>query len=191
MIQYLFNYVLPQWAQVPFVFIYGLLQPVLPAAIFDTANGFWQVVGILRSLGWYLLAPLMLFSLLGIWKSSRKTKDYAWLWLFLVSWVWIFISSIRAGGDQWDNPRYRAIFLAFEALLAAKAWLDYRKSRNPWFIRILLVELVFVLIFSLWYASRYTSIIAPLSFPVMIASILTLSLLILVGGWLLDKRKKL
>ena len=191
MIQYLFNYVLPEWTKIPFVFIYGLLQPVLPAAIFDTGNGFWQVVGILRSLGWYLLAPLMFFSFHDIWKSNKKTKKYAWLWLFLTCWVWIFISSIRAGGDQWDNPRYRAIFLAFEAILAAKAWLDYRRSRNPWFIRILFVELVFVMIFSLWYASRYTPIIEPLSFPVMVALILSFSSAILAGGWLLDRRKKL
>ena len=190
MIQYLFRNVLPQGLKLPFVFIYGLLQPVLPAAIFDAANGFWQVVGILRSLGWYLVVPLMIFSLQGIWRSARKTGNYAWLWLFLASWTWIFISSLRAGGDQWDNPRYRAIFLAFQALLAAKAWLSYSQSRNPWFIRILLVELGFVTIFSLWYASRYTSIIAPLSFPVMVASILGFTIVILFGGWLLDRRRR-
>src|SRR3990172_11612441 len=102
----------------------------------------------------------------------------------------VFISSLRAGGDQWDNPRYRAIFLAFQALLAAKAWLSYSQSRNPWFIRIILVELGFVTIFSLWYASRYTSIIAPLSFPVMVASILGFTIVILFGGWLLDRRRR-
>jgi hypothetical protein len=189
MIQYLFKNVLPQDLKLPFVFIYGLLQPVLPAAIFDAANGFWQIVGIIRSLGWYLLAPLLFFSLQGIWKSA-KARNYAWLWLFLGTWAWIFISSIRAGGDQWDNPRYRAIFLAFQALLAAKGWLSYRKVHNPWFNRFLMVELGFVAFFSLWYASRYTPIIAPLSFPLMVAAILILSIAILAGGWFLDKYRE-
>ncbi|MFC2029017.1 hypothetical protein ACFLTX_03715 [Chloroflexota bacterium] len=191
MIQYLFNFVLPQWLKVPFIFIYGLLQPVLPAAIFDAANGFWQIVGIIRSLGWYLLIPLILFSFQGIWRSSRQTKDFSWLWLFLASLAWIVISSIRAGGDQWDNPRYRTIFLAFQSLLAAKAWLDYRQTRDPWFIRIVLVELVFVVSFALWYASRYTALLEPLSFPMMVAVIIVFSFTIVVGGWFVDKRRKL
>ena len=189
MIQYLFKNVLPPSLKIPFVFVYGLLQPVLPAAIFDAANGFWQIVGILRSLGWYLLVPLLIFSFQDIWKSARKSKNYAWVWLFLFAWIWIFISSLRAGGDQWDNPRYRTIFLAFQMLLASRAWLNYRQTRNPWFIRIILVEAGFVAIFSLWYASRYLSFIAPLSFPVMVGLILVYSFGVLVGGWILDRRR--
>ena len=33
-----------------------------------------------------------------------------WSWLAAFSWVWILVCAIRAGGDQWDNPRYRLIF---------------------------------------------------------------------------------
>ena len=46
-----------QW-RVPFLTVYGLAQPVLPAIIFDPAPIIWKVIGLLRSLGWYLLAPV-------------------------------------------------------------------------------------------------------------------------------------
>ncbi|OGN74538.1 MAG: hypothetical protein A2X25_06560 [Chloroflexi bacterium GWB2_49_20] len=188
-IQYLFRNVLSPKLKLPFIFVYGLLQPVLPAAIFDPSTWIWQTVGILRSLGWYLLLPLLVFSLITILKSSVEDQKFTWLWFFVITWLWISISSLRAGGDQWDNPRYRVIFLIFQVLLAAKAWLYYQESRNPWFTRIVLIELVFTLLFVDWYATRFFPFIPRFSFTVMVLLIVSLAAIIVLGGWLLDRRK--
>ncbi len=94
-----------------------------------------RVLGILRGLGWYALIPFLLYSLRPIWKladrvgvalslskgAAHKRERLAWLWLWLATWSWILLSSFRAGGDQWDNPRYRVILLLLQAALAAKA----------------------------------------------------------------------
>ena len=190
MIQHLFDYVLPEQLKIPFIFVYGLLQPVLPAVIFDPSNPVWQTVGILRSLGWYMLLPLLVFSLVPILKAQKEDQKYAWLWLFALTWAWIAVSALRAGGDQWDNPRYRVILLLFQALLAAKAWLYYRETRNPWFPRIIAIELIFNLLFSYWYASRYFSSLPSFSFSLLVPLIVILSAGVVLGGWWLDVRKK-
>lgn len=190
MIQHLFNYVLPEQLKIPFIFVYGLLQPVLPASIFDSSNPAWQTIGIIRSLGWYGLLPLLVFSIIPLLKEQKEDQRSAWLWLFIITWTWIAISALRAGGDQWDNPRYRAILLMFQALLAAKAWLDYCVARNPWFVRILAVELIFTVLFSYWYATRYFSILPSFSFSLLVPLIVILSAAVVLGGWWLDVRKK-
>ena len=68
--------------------------------------------------------------------------------------AWIVFASLRAAGDQWDNPRYRAMLLLFQALLAARAWVYWRDSRNPWMVRILAIEAIFVGLFTYWYIVR-------------------------------------
>jgi len=190
MIQHLFRYVLNPQLKLPFIFIYGLLQPVLPAAIFDPSTWLWQTVGILRSLGWYLLMPLLVFSLVAILRSPTSEQRSAWLWLFVINGLWIAISVLRAGGDQWDNPRYRLIFLGFQSLLAAKAWLYYSASHDHWLPRILLIELVFTFLFVDWYASRFFPFIPALSFMVMLLVIFSISALIVLGGVWQDHRKR-
>jgi len=170
----------------PFVIGYGLAQPVLPAAIFDDAAPLWRTIGILRALGWYALLPFLLVSLLAIWKAPARNERAAWLWLGLLAWLWIVISALRAGGDQWDNPRYRAILLLWQAALAAKAWMWWRKSKNSWPVRLLIVELIFLAFFTEWYASRYIGYIAKLPFWIMLAAIGITSGLILAGSWAWD-----
>jgi hypothetical protein len=146
------------------------------------------VIGILRAIGWYALLPLLLISLMAIWKTPPKNERTAWFWLWMMAWIWIILSSIRAGGDQWDNPRYRAIFLLWQAALASQAWTWWRASKNPWPVRILAVELLSLAFFTEWYASRYiTSIgLKIMPFGVMIATIVIINGLILVGGWIWD-----
>ena len=190
-IQYLFDNVLIPQLKLPFIFIYGLLQPVLPAAIFDSSNPVWQTIGILRSLGWYMLLPLLVFSLVPILKAQKEDQKYTWLWLFVITWAWIAVSSLRAGGDQWDNPRYRAILLLFQALLAAKTWLYYRETRHPLLIRIIMIEVVFLLFFMNWYAARYFPSIPRLSFKLMVGLIGLCAAGILSVGYYVDKRKRL
>jgi len=70
-------------------------------------------------------------------------------------WAWVLIAAYNAGGDQWDNPRYRTILLAWQALLAAWAWGWARERRDPWLARWLAVEAFFIASFAEWYLSRY------------------------------------
>jgi hypothetical protein len=147
------------------------------------------MIGILRSLGWYALLPLLVFSIVPILKVQKEDQKYAWLWLFVMTWAWIAVSSLRAGGDQWDNPRYRAILLLFQALLAAKAWLYYREQRHAFLSRIIMIEAVFLLVFMEWYAARYYPFLPRLSFKVMIGLIGLSSAGILSVGYYLDKRR--
>ena len=172
----------------PFIIGYGLFQPVLPAAIFDVTVWPWQAIGILRAIGWYSMLPFLFISLIAIWKIPVKNERTAWFWLWLLTWAWIVISAIRAGGDQWDNPRYRAILLLWQAALASKAWTWWQESKTPWPVRILLVEGVFLVFFTHWYISRNIPInLERMSFSFMVEAITIISGLILVGGWAWDR----
>jgi hypothetical protein len=189
-LQNIFN-ILPEPLHMPFLTGYGILQPVLPAAIADPAVWPMRALGILRGLGWYALMPLLVYSLLPLLKTPDKRQRLAWLWLWAASWAWIVISSLRAGGDQWDNPRYRAILLVFQAALAAQALWRQRETADRWLGRILAVEGVFLLFFGYWYFIRYTGWTAgQVNIFVIIGSIVVLSAVILLAGWIRDRRKR-
>ncbi len=181
---------LPESLHIPLVTAYGVAQPVLPAAVF--APGVWpmRALGILRGLGWYALLPFLLYSLRPILKTVEKRERLSWLWLWLVSWAWILLSSFRAGGDQWDNPRYRVILLLFQAAPAAYALLWARQTRDRWLGRLLAVEGVFLVMFGYWYAGRYTDWPIPhISLSIIAAIIFSSAVVILVGGWVWDQRR--
>ncbi|NOZ72765.1 MAG: hypothetical protein GXP38_12785, partial [Chloroflexi bacterium] len=180
-------------ARLLFVTGYGLAQPVLPATFIEPTTLTWHVIGILRALGWYLFAPLLIYGFFAALKSTHKRERNTWLWLGIATWTWVLIASLRAGGDQWDNPRYRVIFLAFQALFAGYAWAWWRGHRDAWLPRLLAVEVVFLVFFTQWYANRYYDIFGQLPFWTMVAWITGLSGFILAGGWLWDRwqmRKK-
>jgi hypothetical protein len=180
----------------PFVIGYGLAQPVLPAAIVDVTAWPWQVIGIVRALGWYALLPFLAISFMAIWKVTQKKERAAWFWLWAISWVWLVLSTIRSGGDQWDNPRYRVIFLLWQAVLASKAWTWWRESRNPWPARLLAIEGIFLIAFTGWYVARYSGFTGDLTTHIsqlkkmlgLIAIAASgISILILIGGWAWDR----
>jgi hypothetical protein len=189
-LQYLFAS-LPQSLHFPFITGYGIAQPVLPAAIADPAAWPMRALGILRGLGWYALLPFLFYSLRSTWKTADKRERLAWLWFWLVSWVWIIISAARAGGDQWDNPRYRVILILFQAVLAAQALTWQRATHDQWLARVLAVEGVFLALFGFWYISRYSQLV-PKVFSILyvFAAIAVISVVILVGGWLWDRLRK-
>ncbi len=188
---------LPSKLAMPFVVVYGILQPVLPAAIIEPGNLFWQGLGILRALGWYLLlpyvayAPFSFFSHLpsgdgpGVMENRRLQKQAIWLSLLL--WAWILIAAARGGGDQWDNPRYRVILLAFMAITAAQTFYA-RKTR--WFWRILWVEAIILLVFTHWYAWRYLGIGVNLGIRNTLAIALGVSILLVGADLLWQSRKR-
>ena len=178
----------PKWLYFPFVLIYGVFQPILPAAIADPAPWIWRSLGILRGIGWYALWPLLAYALIRVWwiKPSQKKR-----WLVVITlliWAWIFIASARAGGDQWDNPRYRTIFLPWMALVASWVIDWVAKTKDRWLGRLFMIEGIFLAFITEWYLSRYYALFPRPNFWVMIVLILGLSLLVIVGGMLWDKR---
>jgi len=181
---------MPAALRLPFVAGYGLAQPVLPATFIEPTTLTWRVIGILRASGWYLLAPFLLYGFVALRKLDAPKARRVWTWFGLACWTWIIIVALRAGGDQWDNPRYRVIFLAIQALFAARAWVLYRERRDVWLPRFLTVEVIFLAFFTQWYASRYYVRFGALSFGAMVAWILVLSGIVLFGGLLWDRKKR-
>ena len=173
-------------AQFLFVVGYGVAQPVLPPAFFEPTTLTWHVIAIFRALGWYVLLPFLLYAPVAGWRSKDEPARRTWMWLSLFSWAWILICAIRAGGDQWDNPRYRLIFFGVQALAAAYGWMYWRQHRDAWLPRIIALEIVCVLLFGQWYVARYYLLGTHLPILVVLTLSLTAAALILVGGWLWD-----
>lgn len=168
----------PPALQMPFVLGYGILQPVLPAALVEPTTLTWKGIALARALGWYTLLPLLLFAVRAAWKSPAPERR-RWLALWAICWIWIAIAALRGGADQWDNPRYRLWLLIFQAVLAAYAW----GQRDRWLWRLVWIEGLAVLGFLQWYLSRYYHLGPRLSFYTLVGLIFALALLILLGGW--------
>lgn len=188
-LQLLFNN-LPTWMHIPFLAVYGITQPVLPAVFIEPSLPIWKSLGIARALGWYMLLPLLMYA---PFAARNRPKDgdqlprRAWIWLVAAVWIWILIASIRAGGDQWDNPRYRVIFLALQALVAAEAWFHWQRSHNPWMRRILTVETISILVIGYWYTTRYLKVFIHLGVRNILLIAIILAVLIFAGGWAWDR----
>lgn len=187
---------MPEWMRLPFVVVYGILQPVLPAALVAPTVPIWKAIYILRSLGWYLLLPALIMSFgAGAGWETEKTRNHTErrrsiiLWLSVLTWTWILLAALRAGGDAWDNPRYRTILFVWQAILAGYVWIWWRETRNAWFFRVVLCEAVFLLVFTQWYANRYFHWGGQLPFAVMIALIAGLWVAILGMGWWRDHKR--
>ncbi len=179
---------MPGSLQMPFVMIYGVLQPVLPASLIAPTELIWKVIGILRATGWYVLVPALILAwVAGSSPNFGKNRSIL-LWLSFVVWAWILFTALRGGGDQWDNPRYRTILFMWQAILAGQVWVWWRETRNAWAGRVILMEMVLVLVFTQWYANRYLHIGGQLPFVWMVALILGLWVLIAGWGLWLDRR---
>ncbi len=168
---------------------YGVARPMLPAAVTEPSNPFWRTIAIIRSLGWYALAPFLVYGLFSVWREVDARKRRRAIWLALAVAVWIVIASARGGADVTDNPRYRSLFIVWLALLAAWAidWVLAR--RDAWLWRWIAVEAIFLGFLTSWYASRYYKTWGRMAFWQMILLIAGLSGLVLVGGWAWDRWK--
>jgi len=179
---------MPGWLRLPFVAVYGIFQPVLPAALVAPTKMIWKIIYILRALGWYATLPMLILSFgAAAGQRSRMMRNLL-LWISLLVWTWILLAALRGGGDQWDNPRYRTIMFVWQAIIAGYVWVWWKETRNAWFTRIIAMEVVFLLIFTQWYASRYFYLGGQLSFALMVALILGLWGTILSWGWWSDKK---
>lgn len=173
--------------------VYGMLRPLLPAAIATVRPPWiWKAIDIFRSAGWYALIPLLLYAFWALWKAQPAAARRVLAWLAIATLVWMVISSVRAGADQWDNPRYRTIFLPWMALLAGWGLRRALDQRDAWLARWLLVEVIFLGFFTQWYLARYWTWLGwnRLPFWRYIAWIAGLSAVVLAGGWLYDRLRR-
>ena len=179
----------PQWVHLPFVAVYGILQPVLPAALIKPTVPLWQILYILRALGWYALLPAMIMSFgAGAGFGLGKKRNII-LWLALLTWTWILLAALRGGGDMWDNPRYRTILFVWQVILGGVVWVWWREARSVWFMRVVACEAAFLLVFTQWYLNRYFYLGVKLDFPVMVALIVGLWAAIIGLGLWRDRKR--
>lgn len=180
---------LPQWLHFPFILGYGVFQPVLPAAIAAPAPWIWRGLGIFRALGWYALAPLLVYALVSVWRLEPSVKKRWLVVMVLVISAWVLVASARAGGDQWDNPRYRTIFLPWMAAVSAWGITHAKQTRDRWLCRALLIEGIFLLFFTYWYIGRYYLGGLRLELFAIFGMVVGLSIGVIVWGWLRDRRR--
>jgi len=181
---------MPEWLRLPFVTIYGIFQPVLPAVFVEPTTLTWRIIGIARAVGWYLFWPILLYAFIAAWKNEDANKRRLWLWITLITWMWIILTALRGGGDQWDNPRYRAILLIWQALASGYALTCFRTRSDSWLVRIFLIEGIFLAFFTQWYLSRYFHFGGQIPFGWMVALIIGSSLIVLVGGEWWDRHQR-
>ena len=160
--------ILPSWAHAPLATGYGLVQPFLPAALTDPGGSpLATVISIWRSLGWFALLPLLIYA------PFAALRRLGWrslvFYLACVVWALALLASFRAAGDQWDNPRYRAMFTAGQAAVAAWAWAHARQSGSAWLRRSILIVLVSTLLVVQWYLARYYPTPRLELFPTIVA----------------------
>ena len=141
---------------------YGIVQPFLPAALGDASGAaVWRGIAIWRAVGWALLLPLMIYAPLRAIRRIDREQRPGWstrrlvLGLSLVVWIGILIAAYRGGGDQWDNPRYRAAFAGLQAVLAAWVLVAQRRAPDPWLRRAVVGIGLILFWFLPWYLRRY------------------------------------
>ncbi len=174
--------------RVPVVTLIGLTQPMLPGALIEPAAPLARWLSILRGAGWYFLIPLLLYAPFAA-LTARPEDRRAALGLAAINLVWVVVASYRAGGDMWDNPRYRTHLMVWTALLAGWAWSQARARRSAWLVRWYGVIGIFLVVTLRWYLSRYTAWKSSLSLIEFLALTAGLSALLLAGGWGWDRRR--
>jgi uncharacterized membrane protein len=127
-------------------------QPFLPGAILDQGIPIWKGIAIWRSLGWTLMLPFLIIAPILLW-GQRERRRLA-LGLTLVIWMGILIASMRSGGDLWDNPRYRTVFISIIVVMVAWVWHSQREGRSPWLWRTVIGLTIILAWFVPWYLQR-------------------------------------
>ncbi|MBG7609671.1 MAG: hypothetical protein IZT55_02270 [Anaerolineae bacterium] len=131
---------------------YGVVQPFLPAAIIAKGKAVWWGIAIWRAIGWSALLVLLVYAPI---RALRKINRSIMLGPTIAVWMVILISALLGGGDQWDNPRYRAAFAGLQISLAAWVWVNQRRNPDIWMRRVLYGMGFVFLWFIPWYLRRY------------------------------------
>jgi hypothetical protein len=144
---------MPDWLHFPFLIIYGVLQPLLPAALVAYYSGWLPyAIAIWRALGWTLLLGGFLYANFLAIKQRKQFKIE--LAMVLIVWSWIVVAAIRGGGDMWDNPRYRMVISGVQTGLVAWALFVRKETQDPWFKRFVVFVGIIILFFLAWYIDR-------------------------------------
>lgn len=150
----------PDWSHTPLLIGYGIVQPLLPAAMIDTSEApIWQGIMVWRALGWTFLLIFLFYATWRIWQTDTATISQV---LIILIWVVILIASFRGGGDQWDNPRYRAPFIGLQVAIVAWAWVESRKSNDRTLKYLLVTAVLTVLWLIPWYMYRKVNLHWPI-----------------------------
>ena len=167
---------LPNFAKLPFLVVFGLLQPFLPASLLDPGAPIWRIIAIARSLGWFAMLPLLIYApVLAMRKAGWRSLA---AYLALLTWAVSLVASYRAPGYQWDNPRYRTAYLAVAAVAAAWTWVIAGGWADRWVRRLYAITGLSALVVSHWYLGRHYGT-PKLSLPATL--VLTL---VLIAGYL-------
>jgi Dolichyl-phosphate-mannose-protein mannosyltransferase len=173
------------------ILVYGIAQPVLPAVVGDpSAAWIMRIIGFLRAAGWYALVLFLVYGIWGFLRSRDTKRRFQLMWISAINWAWIMVSALNAGADQWDNPRYRAILLLWQVIMAVWAFEWARAIHDAWLWRWLAVEAVFVGLFTEWYLGRYYPGFIHLDIKIMTVIILVICGTILAGGLIWDRMHK-
>ncbi len=143
----------PEWMHIWLVLGYGTFQPFLPAALIATGNWLWRTIALWRSLGWTLMLIIVIYA---PFRSFKKVREmFIPAGVSLIIWLGILLAAFRGGGDQWDNPRYRVVFIILQASIVAWVWIKQREASDPGLRRIF-IGLGFVFVWFIpWYLRRY------------------------------------
>lgn len=172
---------------IPLTALSGITQPLLPAALLDKSLPIWMTIMSVRAIGWYFAIPFIVFSIFASWPRKLQEKEWLVFLAAIAMAAWVCISTLRAGGDQWDNPRYRAILIPWLAWLVGWSWQRICSGRGAWFFRWLAVEGIFLLGMFAWYLARFFGGKFKIPFLPLSAAIVGLSVLIILGGIILDR----
>jgi hypothetical protein len=142
----------PDWVNTPVLLGYGILQPFLPGALLDQGFPIWKGIAIWRAIGWTLMLPFLMVAPFVLWNVKEKRRLATGL--ILIVWMGILIAALRSGGDLWDNPRYRVVFISLQAVLVAWVWVVQRAGNNPWLKRVVIGLAIILFWFIPWYMGR-------------------------------------
>lgn len=143
---------IPEWVHTPFLVIYGVVRPLLPAAIADMGNEVWGGIAIWRAVGWTLMLTALIYSTFLVVKEKVLGKMPGAILLYV--WAGILFASYRSAGDQWDNPRYRVAFAGLQVIIVAWALVQQRETKDPWLRRGIGLVTSMIAWFIAWYINR-------------------------------------
>lgn len=180
----------PEWTHLPILTFYGILRPFLPAALMVSSEApIWSWITLWRALGWTILLGLLVYAILRAW--FKKDSGSFTRALTVVIILGILIASLRGGGDQDDNPRYRAAFSSIQIALAAWGLLEQKRTRDPVFRRAL-ITVIFVMAWSLlWYLRRLYPVPGIVADPFKTIGLgLACGVLVSIADWVQSVGKK-
>lgn len=150
----------PDWLHAPLLIVYGITRPFLPAALVaSSSSALWTGITIWRSLGWTVVLVMLIYA--PVQALRNQSPDRLVTSLSLLVWLILIIASFRGGGDQDDNPRYRAAFAGLQIALVAWAWIEQSRTKDAWFRRALALPVWILAWFLPWYLRRYTGFAWP------------------------------